>query len=131
MALLSAPFRVDALAHRAFKPFARSRIPDELIDSWMEPAQGDRGVMRDLRKVTVGLDKRHTLAAAERLRGSELPILLAWAPGDRFFPISFAERLAGEAGNARIVPIPDSKTFVPLDQPQLLADEIAQFAPSS
>jgi pimeloyl-ACP methyl ester carboxylesterase len=77
------------------------------------------------------MNRRHTLAAAAKLRGSELPILLAWAPGDRYFPISFAERLAGEAGNAKIVRIPDSKTFVPLDQPQLLAEEIAQFAPSS
>jgi pimeloyl-ACP methyl ester carboxylesterase len=131
MAVLSAPFRVDALARRAFKPFARTHIPDELIDSWMEPSKRDRGVMRDLRKVTAGMNGRHTLAAAEKLRGSGLPILLAWAPGDRYFPISFAERLAGEAGNAKIVRIPDAKTFVPLDQPQLLAEEIAQFAPSS
>jgi pimeloyl-ACP methyl ester carboxylesterase len=131
MAVLSAPFRVDALARRAFKPFARTGIPDELIDSWMEPSKRDRGVRRDLKKVTAGMNRRHTLAAAAKLRGSELPILLAWAPGDRYFPISFAERLAGEAGNAKIVPIPDSKTFVPLDQPQLLAEEIAQFAPSS
>jgi pimeloyl-ACP methyl ester carboxylesterase len=131
MAVLSAPFRVDALARRAFKPFARAHIPDEMIDSWMEPSKRDRGVRRDLKKVTAGMNRRHTLAAAEKLRGSELPILLAWAPGDRYFPISFAERLAGEAGNAKIVPIPDSKTFVPLDQPQLLAEEIAQFAPSS
>jgi pimeloyl-ACP methyl ester carboxylesterase len=131
MAVLSAPFRVAALAHRAFKPFARTRIPGELIDSWMEPAKRDRGVRHDLKKVTVGMNRRHTLAAAEKLRGSELPILLAWAAGDRYFPISYAERLAGEAGNARIVEIPDSKTFVPLDQPKLLAEQIAQFAPSS
>jgi pimeloyl-ACP methyl ester carboxylesterase len=131
MAILAAPFRVDALAHRAFRPFARTHIPDELIDSWMEPSRRDRGVRRDLKKVTAGLNSRHTLAAAEKLRGSELPILLAWAPGDRYFPISFAERLAAEAGKAKIVHIPDAKTFVPLDQPQLLAEEIAQFAPSS
>jgi pimeloyl-ACP methyl ester carboxylesterase len=131
MAVLAAPFRVDALARRAFQPFARTHIPDELIDSWMEPSKRDRGVRRDLKKVTAGLDRRHTVAAAEKLGGSELPILLAWAPGDRYFPISFAERLAGEAGNAKIVHLPDAKTFVPLDQPQLLAEEIAQFAPSS
>jgi pimeloyl-ACP methyl ester carboxylesterase len=128
MAVLSAPFRLGTLAHRAFKPFARTRIPDELIDSWMEPGKTDKGVRRDLKKVTVGMNRRHTLAAAEKLRGSELPILLAWAPGDRYFPLSYAERLAAEAGNARIVQIPDSKTFVPLDQPQRLAAEVAEFA---
>jgi pimeloyl-ACP methyl ester carboxylesterase len=131
MTALSAPFRIGAVARRAYKPFFRSPIPDELISSWLEPGMRDPDVRRDLRKVTAGMNKRHTLAAAEKLRGSQLPILLAWAPGDRYFPISYAERLAGEAGNARIVRIPDAKTFVPLDQPDLLAKEIAQFAASS
>ena len=71
------------------------------------------------------MNKRHTLEAAARLGGSELPLLLTWAPGDKYFPISYAERLAGDAGNARIVEIPDARTFVPLDQPQRLAEEIA------
>jgi pimeloyl-ACP methyl ester carboxylesterase len=129
MTVLSAPFRVGAVARRAFAPFSRTRIPDELIASWMAPATSDRGIMRDLKKVTAGMNKRYTLEAAEKLRGMDLPILLTWAPGDRFFPISYAERLAGEVPNARIVQIPDAKTFVPLDQPQRLAEEIAQFAP--
>jgi len=128
MTLLSLPFRVGPVARQAFAPFAKSRIPAELIASWMEPAMKNRGIMRDLQKVTGGMNKRYTLQAAEKLRGSQLPILLAWAPGDRFFPISYAERLAEEVGNARIVPIPDAKTFVALDQPQKLAQEIADFA---
>jgi pimeloyl-ACP methyl ester carboxylesterase len=127
MALLAAPFRIPAAARAAFKPFSRKPIPAELIASWMEPGLHDPDVKRDLKKVTVGMNKSYTLEAAEKLRGSELPILLAWAPGDRFFPLRYAERLAGEAGNARIVQIPDSNTFVALDQPQRLADEIAEF----
>jgi pimeloyl-ACP methyl ester carboxylesterase len=127
MAALSAPFRIGAVARRAFAPFARTKIPDELIASWMRPAVEDRAVMHDLKKVTAGMNKRHTLAAAEKLRGSQLPIRLLWAPGDKYFPLSYAERLASEAGNAEIVEIPDAKTFVPLDQPQRVADGIAAF----
>lgn len=127
MAAINAPFRIGAVARAGFRPFAKTRVPDELIASWMEPGQRDAGVKRDLRKVTVGMDNRHTLDAAEKLRGSDLPILLAWAPEDRFFPLRYAQRLAAEAGNAKIVEIPDSKTFVPIDQPQRLADEIAAF----
>jgi pimeloyl-ACP methyl ester carboxylesterase len=129
MTVLSAPFRVPAVARKAFEPFARTAIPPELVASWMEPATKDPDVMRDLKKVTIGMNKRHTLAAAAKLRGSELPILLTWAPGDKYFPISYAERLAGEAGNAKIVQVPGSKTFVPLDQPKRLAEEIAAFVP--
>jgi pimeloyl-ACP methyl ester carboxylesterase len=131
MTMLSAPFRIGAVARLAFAPFSETGIPAELISSWMRPAMEDRGVMRDLKKVTAGMNKRYTLEAAEKLRGSVLPILLAWAPGDRFFPISYAERLAGEASNARVVAIEGAKTFVALDQPARLSEEIADFAASS
>src|SRR6185295_14916136 len=69
MAVLSAPFRVGALARAAFKPFAKTAIPPELIASWMEPGLHDPEVRRDARKVTAGMNKRYTLAAAEELRG--------------------------------------------------------------
>lgn len=127
MALIAAPFRIPALARAAFKPFTRTKIPDELVASWMRPGLHDPGVKHDAKKVTVGMNKRYTLEAAEKLRSSDLPILLTWAPGDKLFPISYAERLARETPNARIVEIPDANTFVPLDQPQRLADEIATF----
>jgi pimeloyl-ACP methyl ester carboxylesterase len=131
MTALSAPFRVGALARAAFKPFAKTTIPADLIASWMAPGLNDPGVKRDARKVTVGMNKRWTLEAAEKLSSSELPLLLAWAPGDRFFPISYAERLARETPNARLVEIPGAKAFVPLDQPRRLADEIAAFVETS
>ena len=131
MALLAAPFRIGALARAAFRPFSKNPIPADLVASWMEPGLHDPDVKRDAKKVTAGMNKRYTLEAAEKLRGSDLPILLAWAPGDRFFPLKYAERLAAEAGNARIAQVPDSKTFVPLDQPGRLADLIAEFAGAS
>lgn len=131
MRLLSLPFRIPAVARAAFGPFTKAKLPNDLIASWMEPVKSNPEVMRDAAKVTAGLNKRYTLAAAEKLRGSQLPIRLLWAPGDRLFPISYAERLAGEAANATVVPIPDASTFVPLDQPGRVAEEIADFAASS
>lgn len=128
MALLAAPFRVGAIGRAAFKPFSQTEIPADLIASWMEPSMRNPAVRRDLRKVTMGMNKRYTLEAAERLRDSPVPLLLAWAPGDRYFPISYAERLAAAVPNARIARIPGAKTFVPLDQPGPLAEEIARFA---
>jgi pimeloyl-ACP methyl ester carboxylesterase len=130
MALIAAPFRIGAVARAAFKPFSKKPIPAELVASWMEPGLNDPDVKRDVKKVTVGMNKRYTLEAAEKLRSSELPVLLTWAPGDRLFPLKHAQRLAGEIPNARLVEIPDSATFVPLDQPEPLAKEIASFAGS-
>jgi pimeloyl-ACP methyl ester carboxylesterase len=131
MAVLAAPFRIGALARAAFKPFSKKPIPADLIASWMEPAMHDPGVRHDLKKVTVGMNKRYTLEAAAKLRNSELPVLLTWATGDRLFALESAQRLAAETPNARLVEIADSSTFVPLDQPQRLADEIAGFAVAS
>lgn len=131
MTVLSAPFRIGALARTAFKPFARTPIPAELVASWMRPSLSDPGVKRDATKVTAGMNKRYTLEAAERLSESELPLLLTWAPGDKFFPISYAERLEKETPNARLVRIPEASTFVALDQPARLADEIATFVQQS
>jgi pimeloyl-ACP methyl ester carboxylesterase len=131
MFAIAMPFRVPAVARAAFAPFAKTKIPNELVASWMEPAKSNSAVLRDAGKVTAGMNKRYTLAAAEKLRASQLPIRLLWAPGDRVFPISYAERLAGEAGNASLVRIEDAATFVPLDQPARVAEEIAEFATSS
>lgn len=128
MAALAAPFRIGPVARLAFKPFARTPFPPELIESWMRPSLSSKAVRHDTSKLVAGMNKRYTLEAAEKLRGSQLPILLAWAPKDRVFPLKWAERLASEAGNARIVPIADAATFVPLDQPGRLAEEIARFA---
>ncbi|MBS1887156.1 MAG: alpha/beta hydrolase [Actinobacteria bacterium] len=128
--MLSLPFRIPAVTRTAFRPFAKRRPPAGLVESWATPARTDKAVLRDLGKVTRGMDKRHTLAAAASLTGSEFPLLLAWAPGDRFFPIRYAERLAAEVGGANLVRIPESATFVPFDQPERVAAEIADFAPS-
>ena len=131
MFALSLPFRVPAIARAAFAPFTKTKLPPDLIASWMEPAKSNREVLRDAAKVTAGMNKRYTIEAAAKLRGSQLPIRLLWAPGDKLFPISYAERLAGEAGKATLVPIPEASTFVSLDQPARVAEEIADFAHSS
>jgi pimeloyl-ACP methyl ester carboxylesterase len=120
--MLALPFRSSFVIRNAFKPFAKRTPPAALVESWAKPGITD--------KVTRGMNKKHTLAAAEKLRGSEFPLLLAWAPGDKFFPISYAERLAAEVGGAQLVRIPDSASFVPFDQPDRVAAAIADFAPS-
>jgi pimeloyl-ACP methyl ester carboxylesterase len=127
--LLLQPFRIKAVTRVAFAPFSKAGIPPAYMTAWSEGAFGNAGIRHDLGKVTAGLNKRYTVAAAEALRGSQLPILLAWAPGDRFFPMRYPERLANASmGNARIVEIEGARTFVPIDQPARLAAEIAQFA---
>lgn len=127
MTALALPFRIGALRRAAFAPFAKTKIPSQLVDDWMRPSQTDSGVMRDTAKFTAGMNKRHTLEAAQRLETFDKPALLAWAPGDRVFPLSHAERLARTIPGAKLETVEDAKTFVPLDQPARLAELIAEF----
>ncbi len=127
MTVMGLPFRIAPLRRAAFAPFAKTKIPADLIDSWMEPSQRDPGVKRDTAKVTAGMNRRYTLEAAEKLARFDRPTLLAWAPDDRFFKLSYAERLAETIPDARLETIEDAKTFVSLDQPERLAELIGAF----
>lgn len=128
MTALAAPFRIGAIRRATYGMLAKHPIPSELVDAWLAPSLSDPGVKRDAGKVTAGAHKRHTLDAAERLRGFERPVRFAWAPEDRFFRLAHAERLAAILQDARIEQVPDAKTFVPLDQPERVAELIAGFA---
>ena len=58
------------------------------------------------------------------------PVLLCWAPGDPFFKYDLAKRLLGTFPDATLVEFRGARTFVSLDQPERLADEIVALAGS-
>jgi pimeloyl-ACP methyl ester carboxylesterase len=95
---------------------------------WVEPFLSQPAVRRDTVKLLKGIDPKYTLEAAERLRSFERPTLLAWAVEDRFFKLSYAERLASTIPGAKLERIEDSYTFVPEDRPERLAELIGTFA---
>jgi pimeloyl-ACP methyl ester carboxylesterase len=95
---------------------------------WVDPFLSDRDIRRDTAKVLRGIDPKYTFEAAEKLRTFDRPTMLAWAVEDRFFKLSFAERLAEAIQGATLEKIDDSYTFVSEDQPERLAELIARFA---
>jgi pimeloyl-ACP methyl ester carboxylesterase len=105
---------------------AKRPIPDDVSAAWLAPL-ADRHIRRDLRKVMRGVDKRHTIGAAEDLRRFDRPALLAWAADDRFFPLAHAYALAERIPDARVEEVVDSYTFVPQDQPERLAELVRGF----
>ena len=127
MSVLSAPFRIGAIARAAYAPLARRPIDPALVKSWLEPSLGDAAVRRDAAKFTAGMNKRYTLEAAERLKSFERPLRFAWASGDRFFKLAHAERLAAIVPDARIEEVADAGTFVALDQPKRVAELVGRF----
>lgn len=130
MAALAAPMRIGALRRLSYGMLAADPVKPALVDEWINASARYPGVRQDLQKFTSGLHKRHTLAAAERLRTLDRPVLLAWGRDDRFFTPAQAERLADTIPDARIEWIPGAKTFVSLDRPDRLAELIRGFAMS-
>ena len=114
LALRSARVRRSPLG---FGMLTHRPIPDELTAAWAAPL-GDRAVRADVIATVKAIHKRDTLTAAERLHEQPLPTLLAWAPDDLTFPLRFATRLAAMIPGARLEQIPDSRAFVPEDQPE-------------
>jgi pimeloyl-ACP methyl ester carboxylesterase len=95
---------------------------------WVNPYLTDKGIRRDVIKVLKGIDPKYTFEAAEKLRTFDRPTMIAWAVEDRFFKLSFAERLAETIKGAKLERIQDSYTFVSEDQPERLAALIDAFA---
>jgi pimeloyl-ACP methyl ester carboxylesterase len=124
------PTRIGALHNTplVYGLLTRRPIPRELTEAWLAPARTDAGVRRDLTKVLRGIDPRHTLEAAARLRAFDRPVLLAWAADDRIFKRALGERLAAVFPDARLELVEDTGTFVPLDRPDRLAELLWSFA---
>lgn len=112
----------------AFGWLTREAPPREVMESWIRPVRTNAGVRRDVTKVLRGVNKRHTLAAAEKLGSFDKPVLLAWGDDDRVFPKKDAEHLARILPSARLEIVQDSRAFVPEDQPERLAGLVVDFA---
>jgi len=127
--LMAQSLRADVLRRTvAYGMLAKRRLTADLTQPWGEPIQRDARIRGEVAAILRGIDSRYTLDAAQRFRGFEKPVLLAWAPKDRYFKLEFAERLERDFPNARLERIEDSATFVMVDQPQRTAELISEFA---
>jgi pimeloyl-ACP methyl ester carboxylesterase len=111
-----------------FGLLTRRRLDSEETAPWVTPYLEQAGVRRDTARFLRGWRAGDLADVGTRLHRFDRPVLLAWAPDDRFFTISLARRLLEAFPDARLVEIPGARTFVALDQPELLARHITAFA---
>ena len=123
-----APARARAVQRAIFGALAKRPVEPEVLDSYALPAVTSGDVRRDLARFMAGLDKRHTLEAAERLPAFDKPAVIAWSREDRFFPADHGERLAELLPQGRLEWIEDSRTFSPEDQPARVAELVASLS---
>ena len=91
---------------------------------WVEPCLEDAGVREDVARFANGVDPDELLDVSTRLGAFHGPVSLVWGQADRFFKPTFARRLREVFADARLIELEGCRTFVPLDEPQRLADEI-------
>ncbi|HEX4761013.1 MAG TPA: alpha/beta hydrolase [Thermoleophilaceae bacterium] len=126
-AIRSLRFKIVRNSPLGFGNVSKAGVPDELMRAAFEPYFTNPAIRRDVRKFVRAVSKEDTLAAAERLRDFDRPVLLAWAREDKFFPVKLAERLLERLPDGRLELIDDSYTFVPFDQPERLTELVRDF----
>jgi pimeloyl-ACP methyl ester carboxylesterase len=122
--------RPKALRHSmlGYGGLAAKPLDPDLTLRWTRPLVADRAVARDAARFMRAVDPKDLLDVSTRLDRFDKPVLLVWGAADRFFKLSFAERLRDTFPNAQLVPVAGARTFVALDEPEVLAERIAQFS---
>jgi pimeloyl-ACP methyl ester carboxylesterase len=103
-------------------------LDPELTARWVRPCVADKAIAHDTARFLAGIDKRDLLDVSTRLAQFRKPALLVWGAADPFFKIGLAERLRDTFADARLVPVAGGRTFLPLDEPERVAAEIAAFS---
>lgn len=108
--------------------FVTSRaMPPDIMRSFTDPVRLHPGVRRDFRRMLRAVDTKYTFEAAARLSTFDKPALVLWAENDKIFPRDHGRRLTKLLPQARFEVIPDSRTFIPEDQPDRLVSAIEDF----
>jgi pimeloyl-ACP methyl ester carboxylesterase len=123
----SAQFRFVQRLPTAYGWATRRAIDRSVMRSYTEPVRTRPAVRRDLARLLLAVDTRYTFEAADALRSFDRPALVVWAADDRLFPLEHGRRLAELLPQGSFVTVPDSRTFIPEDQPERLASIVQDF----
>ena len=111
-----------------FGGMSKKRVPNDLFMSWIHPARHNRKVRRDLNKYLRSVpNKKLLLEWAEQQRSFRGPVLIVWAREDKLMPPAHADRLSDHFENSQLVWVENSRTLIPIDQPEILTDHIRKF----
>jgi pimeloyl-ACP methyl ester carboxylesterase len=102
-------------------------MPTDIMRSYTSPVRLKPGVRRDFRRMLRAVDTKYTFEAADRLTTFDKPALVLWAGNDKIFPRAHGRRLAELLPRGEFALVPDSRTFIPEEQPDLLATAIENF----
>lgn len=123
----SAQFKLIQRLPTAYGWVTSKPIEEAIMRSYTDPVRMNRSVRRDLTRLLRAVDTRYTYEAAEALRGFDKPALVLWAQDDKIFPREHGRRLAELMPQGQFELMPGSRTFIPEEQPDRLAERVREF----
>jgi pimeloyl-ACP methyl ester carboxylesterase len=124
--VMAATLRPRLLRHSmlGYGGLVAKRLDPAMTSRWASPSRVDAGVRRDTARFLSEVRPADLLDVSSRLSEFGKPVRLVWGAADKFFKIEFAHRLRDAFGDAELVEVPGGRTFIPLDEPNRVADEI-------
>lgn len=111
----------EMLRMGVFKP---ESLTAELMAAFTQPVEMPGGAER-LRNAALALEHHQTEALVPHLPSLQLPVTILWGQHDRLLPAYWGWRLRDEIPGSHFTLIPNAGHFIMLDQPMLVAQELA------
>ena len=95
-----------------------------LTRDWVQPL-ASKAIRRDLAKFARQVRPRVLLDAASRFSRFNGPVRILWGDADPYFHAELGRRLSEAFPHTTLTTVPAARTFLPLDRPAEVANEIA------
>jgi pimeloyl-ACP methyl ester carboxylesterase len=126
VACLLTGLRLEKVRHGplAYGPLSSGPLDSGMTRDWIQPL-ASKEIRRDLAKFARGVHPRVLLDAASRFSQFTGPVRVLWGEGDPFFRTELGRQLSEAFPHGTLTTVPAGRTFLSLDHPGELADEIA------
>jgi pimeloyl-ACP methyl ester carboxylesterase len=106
-----------------FGPLTSAPLDAGLTREWIEPL-ADKGIRRDLARFARGVRPGVLLDAASRFGQFAGPVRILWGDDDQYFGTDLGRRLSEAFPRASLATVAGGRTFLPLEHPDRVAEEI-------
>jgi len=107
----------------AFGPLTSGTLDPGLTRDWVRPL-ANKPIRRDLAKFARHVHPRVLLDAASRFSQFTGPVRILWGDDDQYFHTDLGLQLSQAFPHGSLTTVPAGRTFLPLDHPAEVADEI-------
>ncbi|PXY47074.1 alpha/beta fold hydrolase [Flavobacterium hydrophilum] len=132
--LLGNAFRIKSLltSDMMMGLLSHSLTNEELSELYLKSFITDKIVRENFVSNVKTWSPKYTIEAADKLKAFENPVLILWGEDDKkLFPIKLGQQLKSIFRNSKLIVIPNSKTYVQEDQPEIVIRELISFIGSS